>query len=97
MKREPQTIDDLRALYACDWIEDRGHLSRVTTGPEDSAWYCTLCGSLDVDSVDVICHDCSEPEICTDCDGTGEGHADGTRCWTCHGRGVLERKTEDWL
>ena len=39
-----------------------------------------LCSAVDVDDLDV---DAS----CAQCAGSGEGHADGTRCWTCGGSG----------
>lgn len=29
-----------------------------------------------------------EEEICVSCNGSGEGHYDGTRCWSCRGTGV---------
>ncbi len=53
-------IDELREYFDCEWIEDKGQFSRVTTAPEESAWYCTLCGSLNVDAHDGICNNCSE-------------------------------------
>ena len=56
----PETIDDLREQFDCEWLEDRGQFTRVTTSPEESAWYCTLCGSLDVDAYEGICNNCSE-------------------------------------
>jgi len=31
-----------------------------------------------------------EPSICPDCNGSGEGMHDGTRCATCKGRGELD-------
>ena len=55
-------IDELREQFDCEWLEDKGQFSRVTTAPEDSAWYCTLCGSLDVDAYENICNNCSEEE-----------------------------------
>ena len=39
-----------------------------------------LYSAVDVDELEV---DAS----CADCAGSGEGHADGTRCWTCGGTG----------
>ena len=57
---DPQNIDDLKFMYDCEWLEDRGRLSRVTTSEEESAWYCRDCGSLNVDSSEGICHECDE-------------------------------------
>ena len=31
----------------------------------------------------------NEDELCPDCNGSGEGMYDGTRCRTCKGQGVL--------
>lgn len=33
-------------------------------------------------------------DICPDCNGSGEGMYDGTRCLKCKGRGVLETEDE---
>lgn len=59
---EPTTIDELRQIYDCEWLEDckGGRFSRVTTSPEESAWFCTDCGSLDVDAHEGICNCCGE-------------------------------------
>jgi len=41
------------------------------------------------------CPECNDnddlevPELCTQCNGSGEGMYDGTRCTTCHGRGTV--------
>jgi hypothetical protein len=59
---EPKTLDDLQALYDCEWLESRGRLARVTTEPEQSAWYCLECNSLNVDSCEGICYDCEEDD-----------------------------------
>lgn len=90
------TIDDLREQYDCEWLEDRGQFSRVTTEPEQSAWYCTVCGSLDCDPHEDICYGCGEEsdDICTSCDGTGEGMHDGATCWSCRGSGVKRRASD---
>ena len=39
-----------------------------------------------------------EPLICIGCNGSGEGHFDGTRCTSCGGSGVerTERDEPDW-
>jgi len=61
--RQPDNIDALNALYPdSEWIEDKGQFSRVTTSPEESIWYCTLCGSTSVDAYDNICYFCGEEE-----------------------------------
>jgi len=54
------TIHDLCTQYDCEWLEDKGQFSRVTTSPEESAWYCTVCGSLDVDPYDYGCAQCAD-------------------------------------
>lgn len=36
-----------------------------------------------------------EGEICVQCNGSGEGHYEGTRCWHCNGKGVELPKYED--
>ena len=99
MKCEPKTIDELGKLHACDWLEDKGQFSRVTTDPEESAWYCTLCGSLNVDAHEDVCYDCGEDvgefdDTCPTCSGSGEGKYDGSTCSRCHGRGVLPGETD---
>lgn len=33
-------------------------------------------------------------DICPDCNGSGEGMYDGTKCRKCRGRGVLETEDE---
>ena len=35
-----------------------------------------------------------EPELCTACNGSGEGQYDGTRCSYCGGRGSIETREE---
>lgn len=57
---KPTTIDQLSEQYDCEWLEDKGQFARVTTAPEESAWYCTLCGSLDVEAHDNLCFNCGE-------------------------------------
>lgn len=55
------TIDELREKFPdSEWLEDKGQFSRVTTAPEESAWYCTFCDSLDVAPYDNICNNCGE-------------------------------------
>lgn len=34
-------------------------------------------------------------EICSTCNGSGEGPADGTICWSCQGSGVEWVEDED--
>lgn len=34
-------------------------------------------------------------QICDTCGGSGEGRADGTRCITCKGLGVIKPKMEE--
>jgi DnaJ-class molecular chaperone len=34
--------------------------------------------------------DGEEPEICTCCNGSGEGQHDGTTCWQCKGKGAVK-------
>lgn len=53
-------IDELLEKFDCEWLEDKGRFTRVTTSPEESVWYCTDCGSTDVDADEGICHDCEE-------------------------------------
>ena len=36
-----------------------------------------------------------EDELCTACNGSGEGQYDGTRCSYCHGRGTLNKGEGD--
>ena len=36
-----------------------------------------------------------DEEICSDCNGSGEGMYEGTRCITCHGSGVSNYDDED--
>ena len=85
-----KTIDDLNTKYPdSDWLEDRGKFSRVTTDPEESAWYCTECGSLDCDPYEGTCEGCDTDDYCTTCAGSGEGMYDGSRCSACGGRGVV--------
>ena len=31
----------------------------------------------------------AEPEICVNCNGSGEGQYEGTKCWNCHGKGEV--------
>jgi hypothetical protein len=61
---------------------------------------CDYCGgTLLVESItlvdgDAYCPSCykdaypDEPEICSSCNGSGEGMYDGTRCADCGGEGV---------
>jgi len=55
-------IEQLMEKFDCDWVEDRGRFTRVTTGPEESAWYCTECGSTDVDAYEGVCYACDDPD-----------------------------------
>jgi len=29
------------------------------------------------------------PEMCPDCNGSGEGQHEGQRCWNCQGKGTV--------
>ena len=64
--------------------------------------YCSYCGEEMDDSLldsDNRCPDCKERtdddtdeeehNICSSCNGSGEGMYDGTRCAYCHGRGTV--------
>ena len=57
---KPKTIQDLEELYDCEFLEERGNFTRVTTSPEESAWYCNDCGSLECDPYENICYQCEE-------------------------------------
>lgn len=37
----------------------------------------------------------SDPEICSSCNGSGEGMYDGTRCMSCGGSGVEHEEYEE--
>ena len=90
-----KTINDLLAKYPdSERLEDMGQFSCVTTDPEESAWYCNLCGSLECDPYEGYCEGCAEEDddYCTTCSGSGEGQHCGTRCPACKGKGV---KTND--
>jgi hypothetical protein len=43
------------------------------------------------------CNAAEEEEVdyCGVCAGTGEGQHDGTRCWSCNGKGVVQ-PVKDW-
>jgi hypothetical protein len=56
----PDNIDELQEMYDCEWLEDRGNFTRVTTSPENSAWYCQTCGSTKCDAYEGICYDCDD-------------------------------------
>jgi len=30
-----------------------------------------------------------EPELCSACNGSGEGQYEGSRCYVCHGKGTV--------
>lgn len=36
-----------------------------------------------------------EPELCGQCNGSGEGMYDGSRCGTCRGSGVIQHREEE--
>lgn len=41
-----------------------------------------------------LCPDCEDgvrEYLCSTCNGSGEGPADGTRCWFCKGPGVFTK------
>lgn len=46
----------------------------------------------------LVCDSClenyDEPPTCANCNGSGEGMYDGTRCIVCNGRGVIVHKGE---
>lgn len=64
---------------------------------------CSYCGEeMDMDKLDSdqCCVDCkkpdeTEPELCTACNGSGEGQYDGTRCPYCKGSGTLRFEEEE--
>jgi len=60
--KDISSIDDLTAIYDVQFLEQKGQFIRVTTDLEESAWYCDLCGSLDVDAHEGICYNCGETE-----------------------------------
>lgn len=41
-----------------------------------------LADDIDVDEY-------NEPDICPDCNGSGEGQHEHTRCWRCKGHGSI--------
>lgn len=49
-------------------------------GPEDHRC-CSDCFQEDEED---------EEQICSACNGSGEGMYEGTRCWSCHGKGILK-------
>lgn len=49
----------------------------------DNASMCPECRSMD--NFDEI-----EPEICGNCNGSGEGYVEFSRCTKCKGKGVLK-------
>lgn len=51
-------IEDLEADFACDYLDARDGFTRVTTEPEESAWYCETCG--EIGHPDDGCANCSE-------------------------------------
>lgn len=65
---------------------------------------CHTTASFDDENGIHVCDDCfNECELvsdeedepyCSTCNGSGEGPADGTRCWNCKGSGVEKRVNE---
>jgi len=64
----------------------------------DTLGTCDYCGEEVLFAIldrDLRCPDCKEPEeddepeLCTQCNGSGEGMCDGTRCSSCHGKGTV--------
>ena len=53
------SLENLQALYDCEFLESKGRFTRVTTSPEESAWHCE-CGCLDVDPYEDFCENCDE-------------------------------------
>lgn len=64
---------------------------------------CTFCGDeysvtdltfFDGDWLCPVCHkeltEEQEAELCSNCNGSGEGQYDGTICTKCKGRGIVE-------
>ena len=66
---------------------------------------CSYCGEemgMALLDDDMRCPDCKkdepdddEPELCTYCNGSGEGMYDGTRCGHCGGRGTMRHDMEE--
>lgn len=60
---------------------------RLDPSDHEAAIWNALAG-LDIENR--ICDRCDYGHvetICSNCDGSGEGYADGTTCSVCHGRG----------
>lgn len=57
-----KTIYDLQEDFDCEFLDKKGQFIRVTTEPEESAWYCEVCGSLDVDPYDYGCGNCGNED-----------------------------------
>jgi len=36
-----------------------------------------------------------EEELCTNCNGSGEGTHEGTKCRTCSGKGIIYHEIDD--
>ena len=56
------------------------------------------CLALD-DDHELDCKECAElynddDELCQNCNGSGEGQYDGSRCWVCKGSGVDNSNSE---
>jgi len=64
----------------CDHCGEEMPISKLIKSGND--YYCADC------HVDVVEED-EGPQICPDCDGSGEGMREGTTCWRCHGRGTI--------
>jgi DnaJ-class molecular chaperone len=70
---------------------------------DENITLCPGCGTELYDAADAaaLCDDCKpdhddeeSDNYCHDCAGSGQGQYDGTVCWRCNGRGVINRHNE---
>ena len=92
----------LEHAIACMWARDGWTVETLSNNIESAFGM-----DLDGDECDDIARQAlgktgdepdDEPLICIGCNGSGEGHFDGTRCTSCGGSGVerTERDEPDW-
>lgn len=62
----------------CSYCGEELELRYMTE--QDGDWYCADCYTPKEED--------DEPQLCSACNGSGEGMYDGTRCHYCHGRGT---------
>ena len=88
---------DMASASVSVWYRDADNMLRSVDRDLGANPMQAVCAAI-TQAVELAEPDDDDDEICPSCNGSGEGHYDGTRCRSCGGSGVerTERNEQDW-